>query len=164
MPRAEAKALFEALEARAKPLGLAYYGAYAANAMRLEKGYRGWGSDLTTERSPLETGLTPFVRPELRAGLKRDDAWEMVLLEIEAGEVDPFYAHGVWQGARCVGIVTSGAYGHRTGKALALAYLRDPSARDGLTVFILGQHRAATILPQAPYDPDNFRMKPGVTP
>ena len=47
---------------------------------------------------------------------------------------------------RAVGIVTSGAYGHRTGKVLALAYLRDTAARDDLTVSVLGQHRAATIL------------------
>ncbi|MEO0381448.1 MAG: FAD-dependent oxidoreductase, partial [Pseudomonadota bacterium] len=149
--------LFKTLEARATPLGLGYYGAYATNTMRLEKGYRGWGSDLTTERSPLEAGLTPFVRKDMRDTLKHD--WDMVLLEIEAGEVDPYYAHGLRQGDRSVGIVTSGAYGHRTGKVLALAYLRDPKARDGLTVSILGQRRRATILPCAPYDPDNTRLK-----
>lgn len=162
--RGAATALFEALERRATPHGLGFYGAYAANSMRLEKGYRGWGSDLTTERSPLEAGLTAFVRKDLRDGLARDPAWEMVLLEIATGEVDPFYAHSVWQGDRPVGIVTSGAYGHRTGKVLALAYLRDATARDGLSVSILGQRRAATILPQAPFDPDDTRMKPGATP
>ncbi|MEO0910131.1 MAG: FAD-dependent oxidoreductase, partial [Pseudomonadota bacterium] len=49
-----AEELFTKLEHRAKPHGLGFYGAYAANSMRLEKGYRGWGSDLTTERSPIE--------------------------------------------------------------------------------------------------------------
>lgn len=155
--------LFTQLEAAAKPHGLGYYGAYAANSMRLEKAYRGWGSDLTTERSPLETGLQPFVRKELRPDLTRENAWDMVLLEIEAGEIDPFYAHGVWQGNRSVGIVTSGAYGHRTGKVLALAYLRDVTARDNLTVSILGQHRKAVIPPHPPYDPENARMKSGAS-
>lgn len=60
--------------------------------------------------------------------------------------------------------MTSGAYGHRTGKVLALAYLRDAKARDRLSVSILGERRAATILPQAPFDPDDTRMKPGATP
>jgi dimethylglycine dehydrogenase len=60
-----------------------------------------------------------------------------------------------------VGIATSGGYGHRTGKVLALAYLRDATARDGLTLSILGQHRSATILPDAPFDPDNTRLKTG---
>ncbi|MEM9228243.1 MAG: FAD-dependent oxidoreductase [Pseudomonadota bacterium] len=158
---AHALALFIALEDRATPYGLGFYGAYAANSMRLEKGYRGWGSDLTTERSPLEAGLTPFVRTELRDGLARENPWDMVLLEIETGEIDPFYAHTLWQSDRPVGIVTSGAYGHRTGKVLALAYLRDPSVRTGLTVSILGRHRAAAILTTPPFDPDNTCMKSG---
>jgi len=43
---------------------------------------------------------------------------------------------------------------------LALAYLRDPEARTDLTVSILGEHRTATILPEAPFDPQNTRLKP----
>ncbi|MEL6999939.1 MAG: FAD-dependent oxidoreductase, partial [Pseudomonadota bacterium] len=155
--------LFKKLEASAKPHGLGFYGAYAANSMRLEKGYRGWGSDLTTERSPLEAGLCAFVRIDLRDSLTREDEWDMVLLDIAAGDVDPFYAHTVWHADRPVGIVTSGAYGHRTGKILALAYLREPTAREGLTVLILGQHRAATILAEPPYDPTNTRLKSGAS-
>lgn len=153
--------LFISVEQAAQPFGLGYYGAYAANSMRLEKGYRGWGSDLTTERSPLEAGLKPFVRPDLRADLERANPWDMILLEIEEGDVDPFYAHTLLQEGRPVGIVTSGAYGHRTGKVLALAYLRDASARSDLAVSILGQHRRATILSAPPYDPSNARLKYG---
>ncbi len=163
VPCDNAAELFAKLEQAALPHGLGYYGAYAANSMRLEKGYRGWGSDLTTERSPLEAGLTAFVRKDLRDGLVREAAWDMVLLEIEAGEVDPFYAHTLWQDGQAVGSVTSGAYGHRTGKVLALAYLRDATARNGLTVSILGQHINASILPKPPFDPENTRMKTGAS-
>lgn len=89
--------LFLALDERAQPHGLGFYGAYAANSMRLEKGYRRWGSDLTTERSPLEAGLTAFLRKDLRALLAGDNAWDMVLREVAAVEVDPFYAHTIWK-------------------------------------------------------------------
>ncbi len=123
--------------------------------MRLEKGYRGWGADLTTERSPIEAGLGVFVRDKDNL----PDEWDMVLLDIEAGDIDPFYAHTVWQGDRAVGVVTSGAYGHRTQKTLALAYLRDPAARDGLTVNILGQQRPAMILTKPPFDPENLHLR-----
>ncbi|WP_338549883.1 GcvT family protein [Roseovarius phycicola] len=165
--RDHAMALFETLETAGQPYDIGLYGAYAANAMRLEKGYRAWGSDLTTERSPLEAALGYLVRPAGRDFVGRDAMlarqgnapWDMVLLEIEGGDVDPFHAHSLWQGARSVGVVTSGAYGHRTSKVLALAYLRDASARDGLSVEILGQRRAARIQDCAPYDPDNERMK-----
>ncbi len=153
--KADAAALFLAVEAAAKHHGLGYYGAYAANSMRLEKGYRGWGADLTTERSPIEAGLGVFVRDKDNL----PDEWDMVLLDIEAGDIDPFYAHTVWQGDRAVGVVTSGAYGHRTQKTLALAYLRDPAARDGLTVNILGQQRPAMILTKPPFDPENLHLR-----
>lgn len=165
--RERAAQLFLALEAAGRTQGVGLYGAYAANSMRLEKGYRAWGSDLTTERTPMESGLGHLVRTEERnfrgreAMLARqnEEAWNMVLLEIEASDADPFHSHPVWQADRVVGIVTSGAYGHRTGKVLALAYLRDAAARDGLTVHILGQSRAARILAAAPYDPDNLKLK-----
>jgi dimethylglycine dehydrogenase len=133
--------------------------------MRLEKGYRGWGADLTTERSPLEAGLAFLVKAEGRgfvgrdAMLGREDPWDMVLLEVETTDVDPFYAHTVFQCGRPVGIVTSGAYGHRTGRALALAYLRDPTARTNLQVRILGENRDAKILERPPFDPTNSRLK-----
>lgn len=163
--RKDAVALFEALEAAGKPLGVGYYGAYAANSMRLEKGYRGWGSDLTTERTPVETGLSHFVKPEGRSFIGRDamlakaKPWDMVLLEIETSDVDPFYSHAVFAGERPIGVVTSGAHGHRTGKTLALAFLREPSVRNGLAVNILGRMRPAHVLDTPPYDPQNLRLK-----
>ncbi|MEQ9257893.1 MAG: FAD-dependent oxidoreductase [Roseovarius sp.] len=172
-PAAEMPALFDAVEAAGAAHGLGFYGAYAANAMRLEKGYRGWGADLTTERSPEEAGLGYLIRPEgrsfqgdaaLAARMADPERWEMVLLALDegaggAGEVDPFYAHPVRHEGAPVGIVTSGGYGHRTGQALALAYMRWRGLREGLTVDILGQPRPARVLERAPYDPDNTRMR-----
>jgi len=165
VPAADAVAVFEALEQAGQDLGVGLYGAYAMNAMRLEKGYAAWGSDLTSERSPLEASLSYLVRAEGRdfpgkaAMLAKADPWQLVLLKLAPGEIDPFYAHPVMRGGTPVGIVTSGAYGHRTGQALALAYLRDPAARTGLSVSILGRDRPAEILAAPPYDPENSRLK-----
>lgn len=160
-------ALFDAVEDAGRAFGLMPFGAYAMNAMRLEKGYRAWGAEFTTERSPLETGAGAFVKPahdftgrQAIEQRKTDPArWDMVLMELEPGEVDPFYAHGVYQHNLCVGIVTSAGFGHRTQKVLALAYLRDRDARDGLSVDVLGQRRGARILDTPPFDPHNLRMK-----
>ena len=163
-------ALFEAVEAAGQPHDLSFFGAYAMNAMRLEKGYPAWGADFTTERTPAETGAGRLIRPDGReftgkqALLERMasvDRWELVLLDIETGDVDPYYAHGLYQGDNCVGIVTSAAHGHRTRKTLALAYLRDRNARDRLQVEILGHRRAAHIMDQPPYDPENLKMRAG---
>lgn len=165
LPRSEACAVFEALEEAGRELGVGYYGAYAANSMRLEKGYRAWGADLTTERTPLETGLAAFVKTEGRNFIGRDamlakaNPWDMVLLDIDASDVDPFYAHAVYADGDPVGVVTSGAHGHRTGKTLALAFLRKPQVREGLQVKILGRMRAARVLDTPPHDPLNTRLK-----
>lgn len=166
VPAARAAELFLALEAAGKPNGIGCFGAYAMNAMRLEKGYPAWGADFTTERTPAETGMGFLVkaghefpgRAALEARMEDPARWEMALLEIAPGDSDPYYSHGVWQGGRCVGIVTSAAYGHRTGKVLALAYLRDRTAREGLEVDVLGRRRAARILDRPPFDPENRRL------
>lgn len=165
LPTDQAVQVFLALEKAGAAQGIGYYGAFAANSMRLEKGYRGWGADLTTERSPLESGLSFLTKTKDRefvgrdAMMARENPWDMVLLEIETTNVDPFYAHSVLHDGRPVGIVTSGTFGHRTGKTLALAYLREPGLRTELQVKILGKARDAKILEQPPYDPANIRLR-----
>lgn len=165
MPAADMPYVFRALDSAGQPRGAGYYGAFTANSMRLEKGYRAWGSDLTTERTPLELGLGAFVKPDHEfigrdAMLTREnDGWRMVLLHLDSAGVDPFYAHPVLHGDDVVGIVTSGGFGHRVGHALALALLRGPGLTGGLSVEILGQRRAARVLERPPFDPLNTRMK-----
>lgn len=164
--RAQAVPLFLALEQAGHSFGIGHYGAYAANAMRLEKGYRSWGMDLTTERTPLETGLAHLVKADGRcftgrdAMLKRQPGWDMVLLDVRTDqEVEPFYSHTVFAQGRPVGVVTSGAFGHRVRKSLALAFLRERETRDGLTVKILGREWPAHILDEPPYDAQNLKLK-----
>ena len=160
--------LYDAINKAGRRFDLRPFGIYALNAMRLEKGYRAWGADLTTERTPLEAGLDALVKSDGRAFVGRkamlervgDAAWKMVLLDIDDdGERLPFYAHSVMQAARPVGIVTSGAYGFRTGKAISLAYLRPSASPEGLTVSILGKELPARELREAPYDPGNWRLR-----
>ena len=175
---ADIAALHEVLCTAGDEVGLRPVGAYAMNSMRLEKGYRAWGADLTTERTPMEAGLGHLVHSEgrefpgrdaLLARAGRRDAWRMVLLSIEPdGDADPFYTHTVWKGGQPAGIVTSGAPGHRTGTVLALAYLLpdtgEPDATDtggALEVSILGRRSRARVLDAPPYDPANARLRCG---
>ncbi|MGI9405389.1 MAG: GcvT family protein [Hyphomicrobiaceae bacterium] len=159
-----------ALITAGETFGLRPFGAYAMNAMRLEKGYRAWGADLTTERTPLETGLGAFVKTEGRdfigkdAMLARagsDAAWQMVLLEVEtSGDLMPFYGHTLMQAGIPVGIVTSAAFGPRTGKTLALAFLRPEADINGaFTIRVLDTDLPAAVLDMPPYDPANQRQR-----
>jgi dimethylglycine dehydrogenase len=135
---------------------LGFYGAFAMNSMRLEMGYRAWGADLTTERTPLEAGLDYLVKTEGRDFIGRDamlaraqaeDHWSMELLEFEEPEFDPFYLHTVYRGDAVIGMVTSGSYGHRLQKAIGLAYFRENvTAGDELSVEILGRPGKARII------------------
>ena len=167
--------LHEALCAAGEPVGLSPFGAYAMNSMRLEKGYRAWGADLTTERTPIEAGLGHLVRTQDRTFTGREamleragspDTWRMVLLSIEPdGNADPFYSHTVWKGGQPIGIVTSAAPGYRTGTVLGLAYLRPGAGTRGYAsessqeVSILGRRCAARMLAEPPYDPDDSRLR-----
>ena len=168
-PLGDLARLYDALIAAGGPMGIRPFGVYALNAMRLEKGYRGWGGDLTTERTPLEAGLGFLVKPDGRDFVGRDamlaraasgDAWRMVLLELDAGAY-PFANHTVLRGGESVGMVTSAAIGHRTGASLALAYLTPGAETDGLSVLVLGTAIAAQVLEAAPYDPDNALLRGG---
>ena len=173
-------ALHDALCAVGDAVGLQPFGAYAMNSLRLEKGYRAWGADLTTERTPIEAGLGRLVRTEGRKFTGREallaraaspGAWRMVLLSIEPdGDADPFYAHTVWRGGQTIGIVTSGGPGHRTGTVLALAYLRPEADADDYTgdstleVSLLGRRCPAQVLDGPPYDPTNARLRAAPAP
>ena len=134
---------------------MGFYGAFAMNAMRLEKGYRAWGVDLTTERTPLEAGLDYLVKTGGRDFIGReamlaraggDDHWSMQLVEFDSPEFDPFYSHSVFRGDATVGMVTSGCFGHRLNRTIGLAYFRNSvTADDELEVEILGRRSVARI-------------------
>lgn len=157
--------LFNVLMEAGKKFEMGTFGAFAMNAMRLEKGYRAWGTDLTTERTPLEAGMKFFVKTNGRDFVGRDSMlrrtaepahWQMHLLQLDEIESDPFYAHTVFVDDHPIGIVTSGGYGHRVRKPLALTYFREAPPIDAeLSVSILDQHVAARVLNQPPYDPAN---------
>ena len=88
---------------------------------------------------------------QLEDGIKK----KLVLLEVLNSEVDA--ASGmepVYSGERVVGRVSSGGYGHRTGKSLALAYVDMDARKDALTVKILGQQYPVVITKGDVYDPE----------
>ena len=64
---------------------------------------------------------------------------------------------GVFVGNEPVGVITSGAWGHRVGKNLATAYVHPDHAQKGtgLTVWLLGQPVGAAVVPLCSFDPDN---------
>ncbi|MBY5986704.1 FAD-dependent oxidoreductase [Roseovarius atlanticus] len=164
---AEMPAIYEAiLDAGAKPFGM-----YALNSLRIEKGYRAWKGDLSTDYSMLEAGLERFVKFDkaqdftgkaaLLAEKQQGRKKAFAPLIIDAGEVDAPYMSTIWSGDEIVGETTSGAWGYRVNASVALAMLRTDVATAGteLEVEIYGERRKAVVQPDQPlWDPENARL------
>ncbi len=161
--------LCAALEQAGEEYGIGWFGLYAMNSMRLEKGYKGWGSELTTEITPVEAGIERFVRYdkpfngrfnviERRNG---EIATSLVLVSVDADDADCLGNEPALDGDRPMGIVCSGSYGHRTGLSLAYVYVEPQFADPGSSfdIPILGKRRKATVLGEPPFDPRNERMR-----
>ena len=162
--------LYDAIIEAGEEFGIADFGMRAMESLRMEKAYAMWQLELTAEYTPLEAGLDRFVKFDKDDFVGRDALlrqkeaglpWKLVCLDIEAGDADAYSREPVTSDGRVVGIVCSGAYGHHVGKTIALAYVEPDFAAPGskLAVDILEQRHAATVLADAPYDPENKRPR-----
>jgi dimethylglycine dehydrogenase len=97
------------------------------------------------------------LKREFAAGPKE----RFVPLIVDAGDADAPAVSMVLQGDDVVGLVTSGGFGYRVGKSIALAYVRTDLAVEGteLEVEILGERRRAVVSREPIYDPENARLR-----
>ncbi len=152
--------------------GATPFGMYALNSLRLEKGYRAWKGDLSTDYSMLEGGLERFVKldkpqdftgkaaiqNEKQQGRKK----AFVTLLVDADDCDAPYMSTLWHGDDVIGETTSGAWGYRINASIALGMVRVDLAVAGteLEVEIYGQRHRATVQEDQPlWDPDNERLR-----
>ncbi len=148
------------------------FGMYALNSLRIEKGYRAWKGDLSTDYSLLEGGLERFVKldkpqdfrgkaailNEKQQGPKKC----FVTLIVEAGDADAPYMSCIWHDGQIVGETTSGAWGYRVNASVALGMVRPDLAVPGteLEVEIYGQKCRAVVQEDQPlWDPENERLR-----
>ncbi len=169
VPMAAMAAVYDALWLAGQDYGLANFGSYALNAMRLEKGFRG-APELTNEVTLPEADVMRFCKPDKgefvgrEATLKSMDGplpWICAYLEVDADGADAHSSETVyWNGER-VGQVSSGGYGFSVKKSLAFAYVKPEAAVPGtaLEVMILGERRPAQVLAEPVYDPGNERPR-----
>ena len=164
-------AIWDTIWAAGQGHGLRPFGMFALNSLRVEKGYRAWKGDLSTDYTVLQGGLERFVdwsksdfrgraalRTEKQAGVTK----RFVTLRVEAGETDPPYMATIWHGGAVVGEVTSAAWGHRVEACLGLGMLRADLSAPGtaVEVEVFGVRRAAEVLADAPvWDPKNERLR-----
>ncbi len=155
------------IAAGAKPFGM-----YALNSLRLEKGYRAWKGDLSTDYSLFEDGLDRFVKLDkpqdfpgkaaLQSERQQGSKKRFVTLTVEAGEADAPYMSCIYAGDEIVGETTSGGWGYRVGKSIALGMIRADLATAGteLEVDIYGTRVKARVEEDQPlWDPANERIR-----
>jgi dimethylglycine dehydrogenase len=84
-----------------------------------------------------------------------------VTLEVDALDADASGYEPVWAGEERVGFVTSGGYGHYTGKSLAMALVNRDKMEPGteLSVHVVGVERPARVIAPSPYDPQGKAMR-----
>ncbi|KND33469.1 GcvT family protein [Streptomyces acidiscabies] len=161
--------LWDTLRRAAEPLGGVIAGRGAFNSLRLEKGYRSFGTDMTYEHDPYEAGVGFAVKLDKgdfigKAALERrktsvrrkltcltiDDPYDVVLGK------EPVY-----DGERAVGYVTSAAYGYTIGKGIAYAWLPAELAVPGteLRIGYFDRRVEAVVAEEPLFDPTMSRLR-----
>ncbi|WP_170357021.1 FAD-dependent oxidoreductase [Ruegeria arenilitoris] len=160
MPRDCALAVYDTLWAAGAPHGIADYGSFAMNALRMEKAFKGAG-ELTNEVTLVEADVLRFARTDKEylgkdRTLNPDLRWVCAYLEIEPdGQNDGHGGEAVLLNGEVVGSTASVAYGHTVGKILAFAYVKPQANVPGteVQVVIAGVPRRGRILGAPAYDP-----------
>ncbi|MEQ8664990.1 MAG: FAD-dependent oxidoreductase [Rhodospirillales bacterium] len=174
VPMADLETVYDAVWAAGETHGIANFGAYALNSMRMEKAYRGLHSELTNEITLIEADMERFFAPDKmgpggdftgrEATLKRREdgvAIKLAYVEVDAADNDVVGGEPVFIGGKCVGVATSGGFGHATGKSLAFVYVPPERTAPGseMEIGLLGERRKAVVLAEPAYDPSSSRMR-----
>ncbi|KUL51417.1 sarcosine dehydrogenase [Streptomyces sp. NRRL F-4489] len=150
--------------------GVVAAGRSAFNSLRLEKGYRAWGADMTTEHHPYEAGLGFAVRPGKgdftgRAALSGLDTApltrKLTCLTLDDPAAVVLGSEPVLLDGAPAGYVTSAGYGYTIGRCIAYAWLPAAAAVPGTAVHIeyFGKPLPATVAEEPLVDPGRERIR-----
>ncbi len=172
VPTTGAGAVWDALMAAGDVTPAGYY---ALDSLRLEKGYRAWGRELTPDDTPWEAGLGFTVRldkPEFvgRAALlaqrERGIARRLLLFALQDPEAVAWGDEPILRGGRLVGTLTSAAHGHTVGRPVGLGYVAcapgapPESLLSGrYDIDVAGVLVPATVSVRAWHDPAGARLR-----
>jgi sarcosine dehydrogenase len=176
VPIGAAGAVFDALMAAGKPHGIRPVGYRALESLRLEKGYRAWGSDITPNDNPLEAGLgwavklrknTDFLgRKALEAAVAKPMVKRFAGFTVDDAEIVLVGRETILRNGEAVGYLTSGGYGYTLGKPVGFGYVRNPGGVDdafltsGEYELVVAMERTQARIALEPlYDPQAARVK-----
>jgi 4-methylaminobutanoate oxidase (formaldehyde-forming) len=151
------------------PLGLLPCGYRAIESLRLEKGYRAWGGEISTERNPLEAGLSFAVSMKKERFLGRDAIAELKergapakrLVAITFDDITrvPIGKEPISFGGKVIAQMKSGGQGFSINKSIGYAYLpSDISSGATVEVEFFGEKITGELSLEALFDPTNSRI------
>ncbi|MDX8348103.1 FAD-dependent oxidoreductase [Cognatiyoonia sp. IB215446] len=163
-------AAYLALRQAGEAHGLKLFGARAIESMRLEKGFLHWKADILTEFDPFETALERFVKRDKGDFVGKDALLrrhaegacrKLVTLDVTSTREPAHDGASLMLEGKVVGTVTSGAWGHRVGMNLALAFVAPEFAAIGevMELDLCGQMVPAAVIAPSPYDPGHALMR-----
>jgi 4-methylaminobutanoate oxidase (formaldehyde-forming) len=173
VPVEQASLVYEALMAAGKDFGVANAGHYAINSLRLEKGYRAWGAELSPDDSPLEAGLgfaidwsKPFLGREALLKQKQlPRKRQLVIFVLEDPAPTLWGSEPIYRDGEPVGYTTSGSYGHTVGGAVAMGYVNNSAGVNSdfiksgrFEINVSGERISARAYLRPPYDPERKRI------
>ena len=176
IPTEFAVSVYDRIIEQGRAFGLRHAGYHALNSLRMEKGYRHWGHDITTDDTPIEAGLGFAVCLHKEGGFIGRDA---LLRQKETGvkkrlaqfvldDPEPLIYHNeaIWRDGVIVGCITSGMFGHTIGRSIGMGYVNN---ENGITadfvksgeyeIEIACTRHAASVSLQPLYDPKNERIR-----
>jgi glycine cleavage system T protein len=177
IPTEFVQGVFDCLMGEGAASGIRLAGYHAMNSLRMEKGYRHWGHDITDDDSPLEAGLGFAVAwsksggfigrdallRQKEAGLKR----RLVQVALNDPEKLLYHNEPIWRDGVLAGRITSGMFGHSVGKSLGMGYIESHDetvdaefVKSGTyEIEVAGIRVPAVASLGAAYDPKNTRVK-----
>jgi 4-methylaminobutanoate oxidase (formaldehyde-forming) len=175
VPAECAAAVYDEVAAAGEDLGLRHAGYHAMDSLRLEKGYRSWGHDISGDDTPLEAGLGFAVAFKKDGFIGRDAllrqraaplARRLVMFTLDDPEPLLLGDEPIYRDGALVGRITSAAYGHTVGRSVGMGYVAHAEGVDG--PFVRSGHWELEIATERsparahldpPYDPTSARVR-----
>ncbi len=176
VPTEMAAGLNDQIMAAGSDLGLRDAGMFALTSLRIEKGYRAWGHEVTPDDTPLEAGLGFAVKLKTDIAFNGREALErqaaaglgrrLVHLKLSDSNVFPLGDEPILQDDRVVGQVTSAAFGHTLGTGVAMGYIaldghgpKEAVQAGGFQIEQAGDRHAADASLSPFFDPKGERLR-----
>jgi 4-methylaminobutanoate oxidase (formaldehyde-forming) len=151
-------------------------GYHAMNSLRLEKGYRHWGHDISPQDTPLEAGLNFAVAWSKREFIGRDALLRqkekgvkrrLVQFALKDERKLLYHNEPIWRDGVLVGRITSGMFGHTLGKPLGMGYVENAKGLADQSFIESGRYEIEVAGENIPaqaslrpfYDPSNLRVR-----